>query len=224
MKSKEVSSKYGFNRGKFDDYILKKYNFKVGFSGIEIPDNEVEKVAQDYKDALAAEVEQKKQLGIDVDNKRQEIREKQEKEKEELEKIVFITQERRGEIEKERIAAREQDKENLLYELKGARGRSIKVYPYKCVITTDVTLGSIITNNATDGIKTIYYKDCIGIQFKPSGLTLGYLQLETAGGTMNNEKSNFFNENTFTFESSLDDLMVEVYEYIISIFNNLKMI
>lgn len=92
------------------------------------------------------------------------------------------------------------DENGLYYHIEGVRGRVLDVYYDKCVITTNVTLGSIITHNATDGEKTIYYMDCVGVQFKKSAFTIGYLQLETAGGTMNNKNSNFFNENSFTFE------------------------
>ena len=111
---------------------------------------------------------------------------------------------------------------DLVYEVHGARGRSIKVYPYKCIINTSVTAGSLLTNNATDGEKTIYYKDVVGIQYKRSGVTIGYLQFETSSGTMNHDKSNFFSENTFTFEADKDEIMEEVYEYIIGIFDELK--
>ena len=80
----------------------------------------------------------------------------------------------------------------------------------------------MLTNNATDGEKTIYYKDVVGIQYKRSGVTIGYLQFETSSGTMNHDKSNYFSENTFTFESDKDEIMEEVYEYIIGIFDELK--
>ena len=111
---------------------------------------------------------------------------------------------------------------DLVYEIKGARGRSLRVYPYKCIISTDVTAGSLLTNNATDGEKTIYFNDVIGIQYKSSGVTIGFLQFETASGIMNHEKSNFFNENSFTFEADKNEIMEEVYEYIIGIFDELK--
>ena len=81
-----------------------------------------------------------------------------------------------------------------------------------------MTLGSIIASNATDGEKTIYYNDCTGIQFKKSGLTLGYLQLETAssGGGGNNLTSNFFHENSFTYNPSQipDWKMTEVVNFV----------
>ncbi len=110
------------------------------------------------------------------------------------------------------------DKEmsGILYEIKGARGRSLEVYKNKIVINTKVTVGSIVTGNVNDGKKTIYFSDVIGLQFKASGALLGYIQLETASSTMNNEKNNFFNENTFTFDESTvsNKKMIEIYEYI----------
>ncbi len=92
--------------------------------------------------------------------------------------------------------------EKPVYSISGARGRSIDIYPNKCVITVNVTVVSIFSSNSTDGQKTIFYSDVIGIQFKKPGFTIGYIQLETASSSQNNEQSNFFNENTFTFESS----------------------
>ena len=93
------------------------------------------------------------------------------------------------------------------------------VYDNKCVITTDVTLGSIMTNNALDGQKTIFYIDVKGIQYKRSGLAIGFLQLETGSIQMNNQSSNMFSENTFTFEESVNDmsnrLLDKVHDYIV---------
>lgn len=88
----------------------------------------------------------------------------------------------------------------------GARGRALTVYDTKCVIATSVTAGSILTGNATDGEKTIFYLDCTGVQYKDCGMTLGYLQLETPSMQMNNQTSNFFSENTFTFEDKADGI------------------
>ncbi len=109
-------------------------------------------------------------------------------------------------------------KENdfIVYDLIGCRGRSMRVYRDRCIINTDVTVGSVLTNNATDGEKTIFYKDVIGIQYKKPKLTIGYIQLETASAQTNNLVSNQFSENTFTYEkyNELDDIMDEVKDYI----------
>jgi hypothetical protein len=84
------------------------------------------------------------------------------------------------------------------------------------VITVKVTLGSLITHNSTDGEKTIYYSDCIGVQFKQSKFAIGYLQLETASSSGNNENSNFFGENSFTYDTTVisNERMIEVSNYV----------
>lgn len=109
-----------------------------------------------------------------------------------------------------------QNNNDVIYSYHGARGRHLSVYKDKCVIKTKVTAGSIFTGNATDGEKTIYYVDCIGVQFRPAGALIGYLQLETASSSMNNKRSDFFNENSFTFEKTQipNHVMEEVTSYI----------
>lgn len=114
----------------------------------------------------------------------------------------------------------------LLYQLEGVRGRSIKIYDRKCVISTKVSVGSIITGNMTDGEKTIFYKDVMGIQFKKSGGLIGYLQFETGSVQMNNQNSNMFSENTFTFEHGkngvTNEQMEAVYNQICDIIEAVK--
>lgn len=101
----------------------------------------------------------------------------------------------------------------LKYSISGARGRKIEVYPYKLVIATDVTVGSVLTRNATDGTKTLYFSDIIGVQYKEPGLTIGYIQFETAANLGNNDKDNFFSENTFTFERLTPEI-IEMHQYV----------
>lgn len=107
----------------------------------------------------------------------------------------------------------------IIYSVQGNRGRSLTVYDDHIRITVNTTFGSVITGNVLDGEKIIFYDDCIGIQFKKGGSFIGYLQLETASATMNNGKSNFFNENTFTFDFPDNDLLEEIHEYV---FNKVK--
>ena len=110
---------------------------------------------------------------------------------------------------------------NLIYEvyglpifsMSGARGRNIDVYSNKCIITTNISAGSMLSHNTTDGTKTIYYKDVIGLQYKELGFTIGYIQLETSANLGNNNASNFFNENTFTFKNNSEQAL-EIYKYI----------
>lgn len=102
----------------------------------------------------------------------------------------------------------------LLYQLEGVRGRSIKIFDRKCVIATKAGVGSFLTGNATDGEKTIFYKDVVALQFKKSGATIGYLQFETGSMQMNNQNSNMFSENTFTFENNKNGVTNDQMEYI----------
>ena len=90
--------------------------------------------------------------------------------------------------------------EGVIYAVQGVRGRFLRVFDDKCIITVKPGVGSFLTQNATDGEKTIYFVDCVGVQFKQAGYTIGYLQLETAASSGNNKNSNFFAENSFTFD------------------------
>ena len=113
----------------------------------------------------------------------------------------------------------------MIFEASGARGRSIRLYDTKCIIKTTVTVGSIFTGNATDGEKTIFLKDVVGVQFKRSGGLIGYLQLETPSMQMNNQNSNMFSENTFTFDSGCglsNEVMERVYQYVVDRVEELK--
>lgn len=115
------------------------------------------------------------------------------------------------------IETNEYEIQEALRTIKGARGKTLYLYDNKVIIKTDFTLGSIITKNATDGLKTIYFSDVIGVQFKrASTVVLGYIQLETASTAMNNRNSNFTNENSFSFDGinvSNDDVE-EVVKFI----------
>ena len=114
----------------------------------------------------------------------------------------------------------------LLYRLEGVRGRSLWVYDTKCVIMTRKTLGSFLSGNFTDGEKTLFLKDVVGVQFKRSGFLIGYLQFETPSSQMNNRFSNMFSENTFTFAEGRNGVtnaqMQQVYNYIVNRLEELK--
>lgn len=101
----------------------------------------------------------------------------------------------------------------ILYHLDGCRGRSITVYEDYCIINTSITVGSILTGNCTDAQKTIFYHDIVGIQYKKDGALIGYLQLETPSLQMNHQDSNFFSENTFTFQTD-ETKVLEIKDFI----------
>lgn len=115
----------------------------------------------------------------------------------------------------------------FIYEFEGVRGRNLKLYDTKIVITTNVTVGSLLTRNVTDGEKTLFLSDIVGVQFKRSGvLLIGYLQFETPSMQMNNKSDNMFSENTFTFEDNKNDitneLMKALYDYIVDRIEEIK--
>ena len=114
----------------------------------------------------------------------------------------------------------------LLYQLEGVRGRCIEVYDRKCVISTKPSMGSFLTGNVSDGEKTIFYTDVVGVQFKKSGNLIGYLQFETGSVQMNNQNSNMFSENTFTFENNQNGItnakMEEVYHQVCDLIEKIK--
>ena len=62
------------------------------------------------------------------------------------------------------------------------------------------TKPKLFVGNFSNGEKTIYYKDCVGLQFNPSPSSwqLGYLQFETSSN-MTNNSSTYYNENTFVW-------------------------
>ena len=121
-----------------------------------------------------------------------------------------------NQMEKEERKIEKVEDKEIVYEIEGVRGRSIKIYKDKVIINVKTGIGSLITGNATDGEKTIYYRDVIGVQFKKSGVAIGYLQLETASTSMNNRNNNFFNENSFTFDTTKvsNEKMEEVASYV----------
>lgn len=140
------------------------------------------------------------------------------KEKAEAQEAIKFIKENYGseELKKHNRERSEKESFGLIYDLQGVRGRYLKVYDNRAIIGTKATLGSFVTGNVSDGEKTIYYRDCIGIQFKQSGFQIGYLQLETASGIMNMKQNNFFNENSFTFDTSVqsNEKMQEVADYV----------
>ena len=148
------------------------------------------------------------------------------KQKAEGEQAYEVLQANYGSDERKNAFQAEATKEasEIVYNIKGVRGRSLKIFPDRAVINVTAGIGSFITGNVSDGEKTIYYTDCVGLQFKESGVQIGYLQFETAARTMNNSTSNFFNENSFTFDLSVttNEKMKEVRDYVQTQIRNCK--
>lgn len=148
------------------------------------------------------------------------------KEKGQAKEAIKTIQENCGDEEQKLKRKEREERESigLIYDLQGVRGRSMKVYDDRVVISVKAGAASFLTGNASDGEKTIFYTDCVGVQFKESGIQIGYLQLETASGIMNMKQSNFFNENSFTFDTSVqsNEKMREVADYVRGRVNTIK--
>ena len=137
-------------------------------------------------------------------------------------KIKAVKKEIEEDVVDETVTIDEELYGTPLYTLHGNRGRHMFIYKDYVIIKTVTTFGSVITGNATDGEKVIFLRDCIGIQAKAPGLTIGYLQLESASGQMNNLKSGWFNENTFTYEKYTPAIR-EVHKYLFERLKEIKL-
>lgn len=58
--------------------------------------------------------------------------------------------------------------------------------------------------------KIIYYKDAIGVQYKPSSIADGYIQIETAAGGMTSSSSQYGGENAIQFSGKESNKEAEV--------------
>lgn len=90
--------------------------------------------------------------------------------------------------------------DNLIYEIDGNMGQTLKVYEDKCIISSKKGLKSIMFGNALSGDKQFYYTDITSVQFKNLGIASGYLQFEYAGSHSGN---NFTSENSFVFSATI---------------------
>ena len=105
----------------------------------------------------------------------------------------------------------------LIDEVDGNMGKTLKVYDDKCVISTKAGVKAALFGSLLNGDKEFYYTDITSLQFKNLGITTGYIQFEYAGSHSGN---NFVSENSFTFSatlgtskySKLKDEMPGIYE------------
>lgn len=91
---------------------------------------------------------------------------------------------------KEMMAASMEDRikmrpEGVRYCLVNNLGKIMDVYDNKVVFTSTqststIVMGLLLNRSTTQGQKTIYLKDAIGVQHKPATVTDGYIQVETA--------------------------------------------
>ena len=94
--------------------------------------------------------------------------------------------------------------EGVRYCLVNNLGKILDVYDNRVVFTSTQSTSTLVTglligNSVTQGEKTIYYKDAIGVQYKPSSVLDGYIQVETAAGSMTSSSSQYGGENSIQF-------------------------
>ena len=85
-------------------------------------------------------------------------------------------------------------------------GKILDVYENKVVYTSTQSTSTVVTalvfgGSTTQGEKTIYFKDAVGVQYKPSKITDGYIQVETAAGGASASQA-YGGENSIQFGGS----------------------
>jgi len=94
--------------------------------------------------------------------------------------------------------------EGVRYCMVNNLGKILDVYDNKVVFTSTQSTSTLVTgillgNSVTQGEKTIYYKDSVGVQYKPSAIADGYIQIETAAGGTTTSSSQYGGENAIQF-------------------------
>jgi hypothetical protein len=94
--------------------------------------------------------------------------------------------------------------EGVRYCLVNGLGKILDVYDDKVIFTSTKSTATLVTGlvfgtSVTQGEKTIYYRDSIGVQYKAPTITDGYIQLETAAGNMTSKANQYGGENSIQF-------------------------
>lgn len=112
----------------------------------------------------------------------------------------------------ERIKSRP---EGVRYCMINNTGKILDVYDNKVIFTSTKSTSTVLTGlvfgtSTTQGEKTIYYKDAIGVQYKPSSIADGYIQIETAAGGMTSSSSQYSGENAIQFSGKERNAEAEI--------------
>ena len=94
-------------------------------------------------------------------------------------------------------------------------GKILDVYENKVVFTSTQSTSTIVTGlvfgtSMTQGEKTIFYKDAVGVQYKPSSIADGYIQVETAAGGVSTSNSQYSGENSIQFSGKKSNEEAEI--------------
>lgn len=93
-------------------------------------------------------------------------------------------------------------------------GKILDVYENKVVFTSTKSTSTIVTglllgSSMTQGEKTIYFRDAIGVQYRPSSIADGYIQVETAAGGQS-ANSAYGGENSIQFSGKKTNEEAEI--------------
>lgn len=101
-----------------------------------------------------------------------------------------------------------------IYELDGCEKTHLVVYDDKVVLSQKNGLYSALSGTFGGGEKTIYFADCISIQFSKSKILMGHLTFETASVNLAGSNA-YHNANTFiwTTKQQSNEKMEEVANF-----------
>lgn len=104
--------------------------------------------------------------------------------------------------------------EGVKYCMVNFSGKILDVYENKVVFTSTQSTSTLVTGlvfgtSVTQGEKTIYFKDAIGVQYKPSSIADGYIQVETAAGGVA-ASSQYGGENAIQFSGKEKNAEAEI--------------
>ena len=105
--------------------------------------------------------------------------------------------------------------EGVRYCIINNTGKILDVYDNKVVFSSTKSTSTLVTGlvfgtSVTQGEKTIYYKDAIGVQYKPSSIADGYIQVETAAGGVTSSSSQYGGENSIQFSGKERNAEAEI--------------
>ena len=105
--------------------------------------------------------------------------------------------------------------EGVKYCIVNNLGKILDIYDNKVVFSSTKSTSTLVTGlvfgtSVTQGEKTIYYKDAIGVQYKPSSIADGYIQIETAAGGVTSSSSQYGGENSIQFSGKQSNADAEI--------------
>lgn len=105
--------------------------------------------------------------------------------------------------------------EGVRYCMVNNTGKVLDVYENKAVFTSTKSTSTLLTGaifgtSVTQGEKTIYYRDAVGVQYKPSSILDGYIQIETAAGGVSSSNSQYSGENAIQFSGKERNAEAEI--------------